>query len=276
MALIKPEVYSSLVREKVAGKVKILQLAKELENIDEFREVSESIIFPVWKYVGDAETLALRGTITPTELEQEDSQAVVTHVAKGISVYDRENLTSLGNQIDEAADQFAVAIARKLDTDLITEMNAEAVLKSATVGATVVTEDELFDALGLFGDEQDTEEFSGIVINSRLMKSFYSMPSFVSATNTMSVDGNGIPRNGLFGFFRGIPVYVSDKETYVVNECVTYILKHGAIGYKTKRNILIEEERVASKKLTNIFVDMLYAVKLLDPSGLVIVRKTIA
>ena len=276
MALIKPEVYSSLVREKVAGKVKILQLAKELENIDEFREVGETINFPVWKYVGDAETLASKGTITPSELAQEDSQATVTHVAKGISVYDRENLTAIGNQLDEGAEQLAIAIARKFDTDLITEMNGEAVLKSATVGATVVTEDELFDALGLFGDEQDTEEFSGIVINSRLMKSFYSMPSFVSATNTMSVDGNGIPRNGLFGYFRGIPVYVSDKGTYDVNECVTYVLKNGAIGYKTKRNILVEEERVASKKMTNIFADMLYAVKLLDPSGLVIVRKTIA
>lgn len=276
MALVKPEVYASLVREKIAGKVKILQLAKELENIDEFREVGETINFPVWKYVGDADTLAAKGTITPTELEQDDSQAVVTHIAKGITVYDRENLTAIGNQLDEGAEQLAVAIARKLDNDLITEMNGEAVLKLPVAGATAVTEGELFDALGLFGDEQDTEEFSGIVINSRLMKSFYSMASFVSATNTMSVDGNGIPRNGLFGYFRGIPVFVSDKGTYDVNECVTYILKNGAIGYKTKRNILVEEERIASKKRTDIFADMLYAVKLLDVSGLVIVRKTIA
>ncbi|MDW7662711.1 MAG: hypothetical protein SCL54_14985 [Bacillota bacterium] len=276
MALVKPEVYSSLVREKVAGKVKILQLAKELENIDEFREVGETINFPVWSYIGDATTLELKGTITPSELVQLDSQAVVTHVAKGVTIYDRENLTAIGNQLDEGADQLAVAIARKLDTDLIAEMTAEAVLKLPVVGATAVTEDELFDALGLFGDEQDTELFSGIVINSKLMKSFYAMPSFVSATNTMSVDGNGIPRNGLFGYFRGISVFVSDKGTYDTLECVTYIIKNGAIGYKSKRNILIEEERVASQKRTDIFADMLYAVKLLDPSGLVIVRKTIA
>lgn len=276
MALIKAEVYSNLIREKVTGKVKILQLAKELENIDEFREVGETINFPVWKYIGDAETLASKGTITPTELAQEDSQATVTHVAKGISVYDRENLTAIGDQIDEGADQLALAIARKMDADLIAELNTEAILKKAVAGASAVTEDELFDALGLFGDEQDTEEFSGIVINSRLMKSFYSMPSFVSETNTMSVDANGIPRNGLFGYFRGIKVYVSDKGTYDTLECVTYVLKNGCLGYKTKRNILVEEERVASKKLTNLFADMLYAVKVLDPSGLVIVRKTIA
>ncbi len=278
MALIKPEIYSSLVREKVSGKVKILQLAKELENIDEFREVGETINFPVWKYIGDAETLASKGTITPVELQQEDSQAVVTHVAKGVTVYDRENLTALGDQIEEGADQLATSIARKLDTDLITEVNDNVVMLSPTAGATAITEDELFDALGLFGDMNDTELFQGIVVNSKLMKSFYGMPSFVSTTSTMSAQGNGIPSNGLFGYFRGIPVYVADHGTYdsTASECITYILQVGALGYKRKRDIFIEEQRVAGQKKTDIFADMLYAVKLLDPSKLVVARKTVA
>lgn len=276
MALIKPDVYASLVREKIAGKVKILQLADNIGEIDEFREVGETIHFPAWVYIGDAETLASKGTITPTELDQTDSTATVTHAAKGVSIYDRQNLEAIGNQIEEGADQLALSIARKLDSDLVTEILDNVVLKQPTTGAEAITEEELWDALGLFGDEQDTEEFRGMVINSKLMKSFYSMPSFVSAQNTMSVENNGIPRNGLFGFFRGIPVYVADKGTYdtVNSECITYIIKNQGLGYKMKRDLFIEEQRDSSKKRTDLFADSLYAVKLLDPSKVVIAKKT--
>lgn len=278
MALIKPNVYSDLVREKINGKVKILQLAKELENLEDFREVGETVIFPTWKYIGDAETLASKGTITPSELAQESSQAVVTHIAKGVKVYDRENLIALGDQLNEGADQLATAIARKLDTDLLTELNTNAVLKKATAGDKAITEDELFSAIALYGDEQDRELFSeaGIIINSLLMKSFYGMPSFVSTQNTLSTDGNGIPRNGLFGWFTGIPVYVADKGTLSGAECVTYVMQNGAIGYKKKKDLSIEESRIAKEKASEIYADMMYAVKLLDPSKLVVVRKTIA
>lgn len=278
MALIKPEVYAGLVREKIAGKVKILQLAKELENLDEFKEVGETVVFPKWKYIGDATELALKGKITPVELEQTSTTATVTHVAKGVKIYDRENKTAIGNQIEEGADQLAIAIARKLDTDLLAELNANVILKYATAADKAITEDELIAALGLFGDDQDRENFSegGIVINSLLMPSFYKMDSFVSTQNTLSADGNGIIRNGLFGYFLGIPVYVADKGTLDGTECVTYILQNGALGYKTKKNIDIEEQRIADEKATGIYADMMYAVKLLDDSKAIIVRKTIA
>ena len=277
MALIKPTVYSDLVREKVTGKVKILQLARELENLDEFKEVGETVTFPKWKYIGDAAELALKGKITPVEMEQTSTTATVTHIAKGVKVFDRENKTAIGDQLEEGADQLATSIARKLDTDLLAELNTNVLLKSPTVADKAITEDELIAALGLFGDDQDRENFSegGIVINSLLMAGFYKMASFVSTQNTLSADGNGIIKNGLFGYFLGIPVYVADKGTLDGLECVTYILQNNAIGYKTKKNIDIEEQRVADEKATGIFADMMYAVKLLDDSKAVIVRKTI-
>lgn len=222
MALIKPNVYADLVREKVTGKVKILQLAKELENLDEFKEVGETVVFPKWKYIGDAAELALKGKITPVEMEQTSTTATVTHIAKGVKVFDRENKTAIGDQLEEGAEQLSTAIARKLDADLLAELNTNVLLKSATVADKAITEDELITALGLFGDDQDRENFSegGIVINSLLMPSFYKMNAFVSTQNTLSADGNGIIRNGLFGYFLGIPVYVSDKGTLNGLECV--------------------------------------------------------
>jgi len=271
MALIKKEVYSQLIREKIQQRVKILQLAKELENLDEFKEVGETVIFPKWKYIGDASELPLKGKITPVELDQTFDTAEVTHIAKGVKIYDRENKTAIGNQIEEGAEQLAIAIARKLDEDLINELNASAVLKFPVANEKSITADELF------GDDQDRDNFSegGIVINSLLMKDFYKMDEFVSTQNTLTTDNNGILRNGMFGYFLGIPVYVADKGTFIDGECVTYILQNGALGYKTKKNIDIEEQRIADEKATAIYADMMYAVKLIDDSKAIVLRKTI-
>jgi hypothetical protein len=280
MALITPEVYGQLITEHIAGKVKILQLAKELQELDEFKEVGETVHFPVWKYSGDATTLASKGTITATELEQVESTATVTHIGKGIAVYDRSNLTALGDQLDEGAKQIGTAMARKLDADLLAEINENAVLKFP-LNDTDFTEPKLIEALGLFGDEVDREDFAGIVVNSRLIPKFLStsvFASFTSTTNTMHREDNGLATNGILGYWTGIPVYVSDKGTYDsgLSECITYVIKKDAIGYKKKRGMLIEESRVASQKKTDLFADMLYAVKLLDVSGIIVVRKTVA
>lgn len=64
--------------------------------------------------------------------------------------------------------------------------------------------------------------------------------------NATVTTGNGLVRNGLLGFFRGIPVYVSDKGTYngTSNECITFIIKKNALGYKMKKNIDIELEKL--------------------------------
>lgn len=277
MALINPTVYGELIREKVQGKVKLLQLAKPLSNLEEFREVGESISFPVWALTSPAEEIALRGTISTEELQQTESTATIQHIGKGISVFDRLNLTALGDAIEEGSSQIAQSLSRKMDAMIATEINDNVVLKSATAGASVITEDEMFDAFALFGDLQERDTFSGIVINSKLMKSFYGMESFTSTGSTLSADGNGIPTNGIFGFFTGVPIYISDKETWdsTASEAITYILKKDAVGYKMKRNILVEEDRVASQKKTDLFGDTLLAVKLLDPSGVVVARKTI-
>lgn len=130
----------------------------------------------------------------------------------------------------------------------------------------------------LFGDEIDTEEFNGIVINSRLVGSMYAMPEFVNTGLTYTKEGNGIVKNGCIGLWRGIPVYVADHGTYdtTKKECITYIIKNGALGYKMKRDLNIELDRQAKSKATDVVTDMIYATKLLKDDGLVVIRKTIA
>ena len=277
MSLIKPNVYAELVREKFEGRVKVLQLASDLGNIPEFASHGETIVFPKWALISDASEMSKGTALVPEELQQTQATATVKQVGKAIRVFDSENLTAIGNQLDEGARQTSIVMARKIDTDLIAEMMTSD-LKSATANAKAITATELDNALQLYGDERDVDDFAGIIVNSLLIPSFMGMKEFVDAMNTTVTTGNGLVRNGLLGFFRGIPVYVSDKGTYngVSNECITFIIKKNALGYKMKKNIDIELEREAKLKATDIVADMMYAVKLVADDGVVIVKKTIA
>lgn len=277
MALIKPAVYAPLVREKFEGKIKVASLAVDLGYLQN-TTVGETVTFPKWKLLSDA-TDVTKGTAIDTEaLDQDSSTATIKMVApKGTQIYDIDNLTILGNAINESAEQHGKLIARKLDADLITSALTSP-LKSPTAAVNAITGAELLTALTLYGDERDTEDFAGIVINSLLLPSFIAMPEFTSTEKTFTSGGNGIVVNGMVGYFLGIPVYMTDKGTYdtTLAECITLVIKKNALGFMTKRDINVEEDREPSYKRSTIYTDMIYATALLAEDGVVIVRKTIA
>jgi hypothetical protein len=277
MALIKPAVYAPLVREKFEGKIRVAKMAVDLGYLTN-TTVGETVTFPKWKLLSDA-TDVTKGTPIDTEsLDQDSSTATIKMVApKGTQIYDIDNLTILGNAINESAEQHGKLIARKLDSDLIVAALTSD-LKSATAAANAITAAEMLSALTLYGDERDTEDFAGIVINSLLLPSFIGMAEFTSTEKTFTTDGNGIVRDGLVGYFLGIPVYMTDKGTYdtTLNECVTLIIKKNSLGFMTKRDINVEEDREPAYKRSTIYTDMIYAVALLAEDGVVVVRKTIA
>lgn len=276
--VIVPQVFKGIVSAKFKEKVKLLNLAVDMGDVPDFSEVGDTIHFPKFKTldITKMKEMAKGDILDVTELEQEDSTATIKQVGFASRVYDIVDLTAFGNHVDENGTQHSKIFARKLDTDLANEAQ-QTLLKVATTDAVAVTNSELSNAMAMFEDEIDTEEFAGIVINSRIVNSFYAMPEFVDKAKTYVADGSGIVVGGLLGYWRGIPVCVANHGTYdnVKNECITYIIKKGALGYKMKRDINIELERIAKAKATDVVTDMIYAVKLLADDGLVVLRKTI-
>lgn len=274
--LVVPEVFKSIETAKFKEKVKLLNLATNIGEIEEFRQVGETIHFPRFKAldISKMKEMVKGDVLDVSELEQEDSTATIKQVGFATRIYDIADLTAFGSQVDESAKQHATIFARKLDEDIATEAQTS-LLKVKTASATEITNAELGQALALFEDEIDVEEFAGIVINSRLVNSFYAMPEFVDVSKTYTQNGNGIVRGGLLGTWRGIPVYVANHGTFNGTECITYVIKKGALGYKMKRDVNIEIERLPKAKATDVVTDMIYAVKLLNDEGLVVLRNTI-
>ena len=274
--VIVPDVYANLVREKIAGKVKIAQMAENLGAIVD-KEVGETITFPVWSYIGDAQDIAPGADMTAVEMEQTTSQATIKMIAApGVKVFDYDNVTALGRAIDEGADQQATAVARKLDADLIAEANKTA-FKKQIAAKGVITEDELLDCLGLYGDDRDTADFHGIACHSQFAKSFFKMEGFVKSDITHVSAGNGIVTNGVIGSYMGIPVVLSDRLYDATNtEGYLMFIKKGSLGYMPKEVPHVETERHAANRSTIVFTSQIYATKLTDEAGIVIAKNVVA
>ncbi|MBD7909739.1 hypothetical protein [Clostridium cibarium] len=278
MSIIIPEVYTQMLTEKVKGKIKISTYANDLGDLDNFASEGDSVTFPQFCALSEAE-LVQKGVAIPTEtLNQTSTKKTIVHYGKGVEIFDIDALVGKGDFMQNAVEQQARIFASAIDKEMVKDIDTNALLKKATLGATAITEDELHGAFGLFGDAQDTDEFDAIVINSLVLPSFYKMEGFVNADKTYTTNGNGIVRNGVVGYFRGVPVVMADVGTYdsVKAECKSYILKKGALGIKKKRGLLVEVERQASLKKNNVYADEIFVVGLVNKDSVVIMRKTIA
>ncbi|MVX64642.1 hypothetical protein GKZ28_13160 [Clostridium chromiireducens] len=274
---IVPEIYSTMVTEKVKGMVKISTLANDLGDLS--GNVGDTLQFPMFKALSDAELMTKGVAITPEELSQTSSGKKIVQYGKGVRVYDMDSLTALGNFVENGISQQARIMAHAQDNEMVKDIDANAILKVATANAKSLTDDELMAGFQMFGDEQDNVDFAGIVVNSLLAPSFYKMDSFVKADITTSNPQNGRVINGCIGFYRGtIPVLLSDVNTYdsTLNECKSYIIKNDALGIMPKRDVLVEPERKASLKATDVYADYIFACGLIMKDGVCILKKTIA
>ena len=272
--LIVTEVYAELVREKITGKCKVAQFAVTKGNL--MGQAGETVKFPAYKYVGDASDWTIGTAMTAGELEQTTTSATIKAIAApGVNVYDYDDDVAMGQQINEAASQQAVSIARKMDTDAI-DACLTSPLKKKLAAKNTVTQDELITMLGLYGDDRDSADFDAIVIHSAFAPSFYAMDMFVSREKTMTRDGNGISVNGIIGYFLDIPVVLSDRLYDTTSqEGFILMMKKNALSLLPKESPFTEVARDASKRLSTIFTSDFYAMALTDDTAVVYAKNVI-
>ena len=273
--VIIPEVYASLVREKIAGKVKVAQFLVNLGDLH--GKVGETLTMPKWAYIGDAKDWNIATPMDVTQMKQTSTQATIKAIqAPAVKVADYDNEVELGNAIEEASNQQAIGVARKYDTDAIA-CALTSPLKYQLATKNAVTQDEMISILGLYGDDRDTADFDAIVIHSSFAPSFYKMDMFTSRNLTMTEDGNGIAVNGEIGTFLGIPVVLSDRLYDATNqEGFILVMKKNAISIIPKENPFAEASRDASLRQTTIYLSQFYAMALTDDEAIVFAKKVLS
>lgn len=273
--VIVPEVYASLVREKIAGKVKVAQFLVKLGDLH--GKVGETLSMPKWSYIGDAKDWDINTPMDVTQMKQTSTHATIKAIkAPAVKVADYDDEVELGNAIEEASNQQALGIARKYDTDAIA-CALTSPLKYQLATKNTVTQDELIAILGLYGDDRDSADFDAIVVHSSFAPSFYKMDMFVKKDLTMTADGNGIAVNSQIGTFLNIPVVLSDRLYDATNqEGFILVMKKNAISIIPKENPFAEASRDASLRQTTIYLSQFYAMALTDDEAIVFAKTVLS
>ena len=279
MAIFIPEIFADAINEKLGTTLRFGSVAFDATSlVSDIKNAGDTMHFPKLKRTATVESVVKGTALTPAVIDMKDSEAKIKYIGSAFRIFDSEKAQIKGTVQDKIVEQVSTEMAKTIDTDLSAAIDKEAVLKSAVAEASAITSAELQAAIDNFGDNVDTDTFAAIVINSRLRSSFVGMTEFVNTALTYQTNGNAIVQNGVIGHYFGIPVIVTNNGTYdsVKSECKTYIVKKDALGYVFQKNITLEEEREAKLLATDIVASSLYATKLLDDTGVVICRKTIA
>ena len=279
MAIFIPEIFADAINEKLGTTLRFGSVAFDATSlVSDIKNAGDTMHFPKLKRTATVESVVKGTALTPAVIDMKDSEAKIKYIGSAFRIFDSEKAQIKGSVQDKIIEQVSTEMAKTIDTDLSAAIDKEAVLKSAVAEASAITSAELQTAIDNFGDNVDTDTFAAIVINSRLRSSFVGMSEFVNTALTYQTNGNAIVQNGVIGHYFGIPVIVTNNGTYdsVTSECKTYIVKKDALGYVFQKNITLEEEREAKLLATDVVASSLYATKLLDETGVVICRKTIA
>ena len=275
--LFIPQVFSDAINESLDTSLKWGSISVDATSmVPEIKNYGDTVHFPKIKRTAII-TTPVKGTpMTPAELDMSDSTASIKYVASPFRVYDIDKAQVKGDVQNRVIEQISDAMAKQIDTDLAAEAD-HTVFKTATAAANAITSAELQSGFDNFGDNVDTDTFAAIVINPRLRSAFAGMPEFVNTSLTYQTAGNGIVKNGIIGHYFGVPVICTANGTYdsAKAECKTYIVKKDALSYIFQKNIAYAEAYNPLLLATDISASSLYAVKLLDETGIVVLRKTV-
>ena len=266
--LVNPEVMADMVSAKLPKMIKFTPLAYVERKL--VGQPGNTVTVPKWEYSGDAKDIAEGEAITPDQLTTAKTTMTIKKAGKGIELTDEAVLSGIGDPIGQATHQIALAIANKVDNDLVVEA------KKATqfVAEAPTTGDALDKALAVFSDEEDARYVA--IINP--VDAIDLRKDTVKEWIRGSEIGANIVVSGTFGETHGVQIVRSKKvdkgkgflvKVSAVDTDTDDVAKYGAFVINLKRDVEIEKDRDILKKTTVITGDEHYGVYLYDPTKVV-------
>lgn len=266
--MVNPEVMADMVSAKLPKLIKFTPLAYVETALQ--GQPGNTLTVPAWEYAGDATEVGEGQAISPDQLTTKKTTMTIKKAAKGYEITDEALLSGLGDPLGQATYQLGLAIANKIDDDLV------AVAKTATqhITETPTTLAVIDKALEIFEDEEDAQYVA--IINP---KDAIKLKTDVAKEWTKGSElGADMVVSGTFGEVAGVQIVRSKK----VDEGKGFIVKvspsqtqtddankYGAFVIMLKRDVAIETDRDILKKTTVITGDEHYGVYLYDPTRVV-------
>lgn len=256
---IVPEVLKPMMQAELDKKLRFAQFA----DIDStlVGQPGDTLTFPAFVYSGDATVVPEGQKIPVDKIETNRHEAKIHKIGKGTDITDEALLSGYGDPQGEAVRQHGLAIANKVDNDVLEALRGTKLTVSGDIGTLAGLE----AAIDTFDDE-DLEPMV-LFINPKDAGKLRSSASdnFTRATEL----GDNIIVKGAFGEALGAVIVRSKK----LDEGEAILAKRGAVKLITKRDFFLETDRDPSTKTTALYSDKHYVAYLYDESKAVKVTK---
>lgn len=262
--MVNPEVMADMIDKKLVDLMRFAPLA-EIDTTLQGRP-GDTITLPSFNYIGDANTLAEGASLNTVVLSTTKANATIHKVAQGVEITDEAVLSGLGDPIGEAVDQLALAIASRVDNEVLSilhAIDANSPMYMATANNTVYpAATDIISGLTLFGE--DIDDGATIALVSPAVYQEMRTVSGANAWVPASEIAAGVAVRGVVGEFQGCQVVVSNKlKTSGSGAGDIFLVKQGALRIFLKRDTLVESSRDILKFTTVItaskhFVAYLY------------------
>ena len=282
--LIVPEVMADMISAKVEAKVIISKIAKVDTTLQ--GQPGNEVTVPQYKYIGDAEDVAEGVAMGTAKLETGSTKFTIKKAGKGVSITDEAILSGYGDPVGEANKQLAMAIANKIDNDVVEVINKEYALGTAEDGvqliydgsAKVISYTGVVDAEDLFDEETSSDKI--LYVHPKQMTQLRKDADFISADK---YDGNvmtsgEVGKIGTCRVVRSKKVKLNSEGTAYLNPIVKLTNDAEteedapAVTIYLKRDTQVERERKADAGLTNIYTNKHYGVALTNTTKVVLAK----
>lgn len=266
--VINPQVMADMVSAKLPKLIKFTPLAyieRTLVGIP-----GDTLTVAKWTYSGDATEITEGQSIPVDQLGTSKTTMTIKQAGKAVEITDKAALVAHGDIYSEAARQIALAIANKVDNDLV------AVAKTATqnIAEAPITVDSIDKALQIFEDEEDAKYVAlvnpkdAIKLRADAGKNWLrgsELGADVIVSGTFGeISGVQVVRSKKVEEGKGVLVKISPDTTDEEDDA-----KYGAFVINLKRDVMVENDRDILKKTTVYSGDEYYGVYLYDDTKVV-------
>lgn len=275
--LINPEVMADMISAKIEQKIIVSKIAK-VDTTLQGRPGNE-VTVPQYKYIGDAEDIAEGVACGTAKLEASSTSFTIKKAMKGTQITDEAVLSGYGDPLGESERQLALAIANKVDNDVMDALSDEAGIQlTAGDGTAVISYAGIVDAEDLFDEEVSSEKV--LYVHPKQMTQLRKDGDFLSADKydgKVMMSGE-VGKIGTCRVVRSKKVKLDGTGAFYLNPIVK--LNNDAeteedapaITIYLKRDTQVEPNRVANSGITEIFVNKHYGVALTNTSKVVLAK----
>lgn len=264
--LVNPEVLAPIVSYEFKQAMRFTPLASVDTTLQ--GRSGDTLKFPAFTYIGDAQDVAEGAPIPLDKLGTTTKSVTIKKAAKGTEITDEAVLSGYGDPVGESTKQLGLAIANKVDNDIL----AAALTASQTVKF-AATSDGVQLALTLFAKNNDQDDAPVVALFNPADAAALRKATRAEGTGT-DVAQNALVNGTKFEVL-GVQIIESNKVTAGQAIYIKVSPSVPALKLVLKRAAEVENQRNIINKTTVLTADEHYAAYLYDPTKVVVAKASI-